>query len=240
MFNHSRAIGPGLNPMKEKILTRKIQIAVVDPDAHSRESVSRSLLIENEFEVNATCSGGKELMNYLYSNQSSESIILYDISMKNDAPYETSYLGYIHRFFPKSKIIVQSFQKVGYQIYQMYQRGIPGYLFKDCSHEELKTAIYSVASENTYYQPEVRHLMDDYVRYSTKKQDHRLFLTQFEKTFLSHLHKLQAQFSFKGDLKIDNLKDSLTWENICLKFGTRDLNDILHLSYTQKLLPLPG
>ena len=216
-----------------------IQVVVVDRDVQYRMTVSKTLQANKGLAVNEFFNNGKELLFRLKKRNPEPEVILFDISIKKGLAYDLSYIVYLNQHFPKSKIIVQSIQKVGYYVHRMYLNGIPGYIFKDCTENELYSAIYKVAEGGMYYQKEARDLMDEYVFHSSPKSDNIIFLTTSEKKLLKQMHAHQDSFTFSGEMAFESLKETATWENICLKFGTNDIFEILREAFAKGLMELP-
>ena len=123
-------------------------LVLVDDHSLLRSALARVLESELGFPVLYECNNGNELKKWLVRDNEPD-IILMDINMPGLDGYET--ISWLKEAHPEVKVIVLSMSDDETSIMRMVKNGARGYVLKDVSPTELKTAIASVSSSGYYY-----------------------------------------------------------------------------------------
>lgn len=124
-----------------------IKIIIADDHSIIRDGL-RSMLEKNDFcKIVGEAANGAELLNLL--NETSCDIVCTDISMPVMDGVEAT--KQIVEKFPNTKVMCLSMHEEAGFIKQMMEAGAVGYVFKDSSKDELKTAIEAVYSGKKYF-----------------------------------------------------------------------------------------
>lgn len=130
-----------------------IKIAIAEDHTLFRAALSGLLNDFDEFEVLIQAENGKMLLNQL-NEDSGIDLVLVDIEMPEmDGPSTVKELR--KRYKNTIKILALSMHKEYRLVNEMLQSGANGFLSKDSSTEELKTAIYSVMRHDFYLHSEM-------------------------------------------------------------------------------------
>lgn len=133
-----------------------IKILLVDDHNMIRYGL-KSILNDGDLEVIGEANNGKEALNFLSTK--SIDVMVTDISMPEMDGIELS--KEVSSKYPQIGILALSMLNESYHIKQMLSAGAKGYLLKDCTKEELKLAISTVAAGKNYYSPEVTQIVMD-------------------------------------------------------------------------------
>ncbi len=130
-----------------------IKIAIAEDHTLFRAALSGLLNDFDEFEVLIQAENGKMLLNQL-NEDSGIDLVLVDIEMPEmDGPSTVKELR--KRYKNTIKVLALSMHKEYRLVNEMLQSGANGFLSKDSSTEELKTAIYSVMRHDFYLHSEM-------------------------------------------------------------------------------------
>ncbi|MBB6461072.1 response regulator transcription factor [Flammeovirga kamogawensis] len=125
----------------------KTKILLVDDHSVIRHGIRSYFKGLDDFEVIAEADCGERAFNAL--NAMDVDLIFMDISMKGmDGISATSK---IKELFPNIKIIALSMMMDSEYIKNMIDAGADGYLFKDCTEEEIQKAARAVVAGDSYY-----------------------------------------------------------------------------------------
>lgn len=134
----------------------KIKILLVDDHNMIRYGL-KSFLNNNELEVIGEAKNGLEALEFLALN--TVQVLVTDISMpKMDG---IALAKEVSDKYPQIGILALSMLNEAYHIKQMLAAGAKGYLLKDCTEDELKKAILTIAEGKNYYSPEVTQIVMD-------------------------------------------------------------------------------
>lgn len=146
----------------------KIKILLVDDHTMVRAGL-KALLERNEnYNVVAEASNGKEALMVLAENEFD--IVLTDISMPVMDGIELT--KEILNIRPEVKIIALTMMDESRYIKQMLLAGASGYLLKNSSFDEINTAISEVLKGENYYTPKITVTVMDFL-IGKKKKDKR-------------------------------------------------------------------
>ncbi|MBE2245747.1 MAG: response regulator transcription factor [Candidatus Competibacteraceae bacterium] len=142
-----------LNEM-EMLLRRKIRIVLVEDHEMFREGLQLLLSSISSIETTGSFSNGDELKKFL-KTETEPDVILMDIKLKDESGIDLT--SYLKREYTKIRVIALSMFDNPNIILKMISSGACGYLMKNVSKEELKTAITNVIQGEEYYCKEAAH-----------------------------------------------------------------------------------
>jgi DNA-binding NarL/FixJ family response regulator len=127
----------------------RIRVLLADDHAITLEGLRRLLREPEDMEVVGQAGDGRTAVEL--TNQLLPDVVLIDIGMPALDGIEAT--KRIHQTQPAVGIIALSVHP--YRIYarEMFKAGVRGYLLKDCDHQDLLTAIRTVAAGGTYTSP---------------------------------------------------------------------------------------
>jgi len=137
------------------MMTARIMIA----DDHSmiREGIKQLLELDGSIKVVAEAKDGEECIDMLERQQTPD-VLLLDINMPRKNGLEV--LQEIKKKRIKIKVLVLTVHNEVEYLLRAVEVGIDGYLLKDSNSDELKKAIFSVMSGETYIQPNLIPLLN--------------------------------------------------------------------------------
>jgi len=124
-----------------------ISIAIVD-DHYLLRSGLATLINSIGFNVLFEANNGEECIQKITAGKIPD-LILMDISMPVIDGFETTY--WLHQNHPEVKVLALTMIDDENAVIRMLKNGARGYLLKESSPEELKTAIHAVAEKGFYY-----------------------------------------------------------------------------------------
>ncbi len=95
-------------------------------------------------------------------------LVLLDLSMPVMDGTTTFYN--IKKFHPKSKVIIFSMFNEKRQVIDLFLSGIDGYLLIGCDQNECHNAIYKVLSDEKYFTPEIKCVIDKHLESNNDKK----------------------------------------------------------------------
>ena len=138
----------------------KVRLFLVDDHKMIREGLKNFLSDQEGFEIVAEAENGIDCLNQLENLE--VDIILSDLNMPEMDGLEL--IKKIKETRPELKVIALTMMGESQHIKQMLAEGAVGYLLKDCSEEELISAINTVHQGGTYYSPEVTNIILNNIR----------------------------------------------------------------------------
>lgn len=133
-----------------------IKIAIADDHQLFREGIVSLLTKNDDFEVIHSAGNGRELVDFLESNEL-PSVILLDLSMPELDGFEV--LKIVKSKYPSIKVIALSMHDDGNYIVKCVRGGAYGYLLKNADEEELLAAIDSVLKGKKYFNQAISEKM---------------------------------------------------------------------------------
>jgi DNA-binding NarL/FixJ family response regulator len=146
--------------------TSIIKIALADDHVLVRAGLAQIINNDENLEVKAEASNGKELLDIL--NSESIDVVLLDIDMPVMDGKAT--LEHIVIDFPEVKVIMLTVHQHDSFIVHMMKAGAHGYLLKECEPTEVIKAIKTVKEEGLYFNDRVSKALLGGV--SSKKSSH--------------------------------------------------------------------
>jgi DNA-binding NarL/FixJ family response regulator len=159
-----------------------IRILLADDHKILRSGLRELIEKQPRFKVVAEADHGKTAVQLC--NQLMPDVVLMDISMPGLNGVEAT--RYIVRDCPKTKVVILSVHSARRFVSQVFKAGASGYLLKDCSFEDVVSAIMIVSAGGTYLCPKIATILrDDYLRYVTENEpDLSALLTSREREVL--------------------------------------------------------
>ncbi len=179
-----------------------ISIILVDDHKLIREGLKSFLESSDEIEVIGEAENGKKGLEFISRHQ--VDVVVSDIAMP-----EMNGLDFVKELKignPDQKVLTLTMMNENHHIKQMLSAGSNGYVLKNCTEEEFKKAIKTVAGGGSYYSPEVTEVIMDNLNRSKKPKQRLTYeipLTSREKEVL-HL--------------------------ICKEMGNQEIADVLFIS----------
>ena len=138
----------------------KVRLFLVDDHKMIREGLKNFLSDQEGFEIVGEAENGIDCLNQLENLE--VDIVLSDLNMPEMDGLEL--IKKIKETRPELKVIALTMMGESQHIKQMLAEGAVGYLLKDCSEEELTSAINTVHQGGTYYSPEVTSIILNNIR----------------------------------------------------------------------------
>lgn len=189
-----------------------IRVAMADDHILLRNALASLINNSGKCKVIIECSNGKELIDYLKSNQNIDVIIL-DLNMPVLDGYDTSVT--LQKLFPEIKILMLTMYDSELALIRLLKAGVKGFMKKDIHPKELLYAIESVHENGYYYSPQTSSKLaglfrDDENSYPLDK----IMLTENEIYFLKLVCSERTYKEIASELKlnprsIDSMRDNL-------------------------------
>jgi DNA-binding NarL/FixJ family response regulator len=145
--------------------SEKIKILLADDHRILRTSLRELLEKQHCFEVVAEAEQGKKAVQLCLKQ--APDVVLMDISMPDLNGIEAT--RQIIGSCPNIKVIILSAHSGHRFVADVFKAGASGYLVKDCSSDELVSAICTVASGETFLSPKIATIIrDDYLQQLTR------------------------------------------------------------------------
>ncbi len=179
----------------------KIRILVVDDHALVREGITAILKLQDDMEVLAEASDGKEAIQKAAKLR--PDLILMDIAMPGLGGLEATVE--IKKSHPEIKVLVLSQYDDKEYVNRLLKAGVSGYILKHAVGTDLITAIRAVARGESYLYPAITSsLIDDYLsrRDSAAPEDPYERLTDREKQVLKLIAEGRTHKEIAGHLDI--------------------------------------
>jgi two-component system response regulator NreC len=166
-----------------------IRILIVDDHAVVRMGLSMLLNNKENMEVVGEASEGNEAINN--AMELTPDVILMDLSMPHGKDGLTATTE-IKKLLPKTSILVLTMHDDEEYLFRVIQAGASGYILKSAPHDELVSAIESVATGQAYLYPTAtKRLMKEYIEKLKLGENHDTYdlLSQREKEVLTLIVK---------------------------------------------------
>ena len=138
----------------------KIKILLVDDHKIMREGIRSMLEQESDLEVVGEAGNGREALDMF--SETDPDVIIMDINMPDMNGTEAT--RQLRKISEKIKFIALSMHSDKYFVRDMLKAGASAYLLKDCSGQDIVTAIRSVYKGKSYLSPEITGVViEDYV-----------------------------------------------------------------------------
>lgn len=213
----------------------KIKLFLVDDHKMIREGLKNFLSENDDFEIVAEAENGVDCLNQM--ENVSVDILLTDLNMPEmDGLELTKAMKEKH---PDVKIIALTMMGESQHIKQMLAEGAMGYLLKDCSEEQLTTAIRSVYNDGTYYSPEVTNIILNNIRKvkpaKTSKVVTEMPLTEREKEILHLILKEMSNKEIADTLFVSIRTVDAHKRNLLDKTGSKNVAGLVLYAIERQL-----
>lgn len=129
----------------------KLRVLLADDHTLVRQSLSKFLQAQNDFEVVGEAQDGSEAVDLAKTLQ--PDVIIMDISMPNLNGFDAT--RQILSDHSKTKVIGLSMHTGKRWVAEMFRAGALGYLSKDCDFDELLDAVSRVTAGRIYLSPQI-------------------------------------------------------------------------------------
>lgn len=141
---------------------RSIKILLADDHKILRSGLRGLIEKQSHFKVVAEAEQGRTAVQLC--RELSPDVVIMDISMPDLNGIEAT--RQILKDSPNTKIIILSVHSSQRFVAEVFKAGASGYLLKDCSFEDLVSAIFTVNAGETYLHPQIASVVrDDYVQF---------------------------------------------------------------------------
>ncbi len=164
----------------------KIKIVIADDHKLFREGLMNLLSESEDIEIIGEAENGEDAIQK--ASKQRPDIVLMDVSMPKKNGVEATRI--ISREMKQVKVIALSMHSEYYYVKEMLEAGARGYIFKNCTYNELITAIKSVSRGEKYLSTDIKDvLIEGYLDKETDTFKNEANLTERELEVL----KLYAQ-----------------------------------------------
>lgn len=212
----------------------KIKLFLVDDHKMIRVGLKNFLDDNDDFDIIGEAENGEDCLNQLETL--SPDIVLTDLNMPKMDGLELTKA--IKLKYPDIKIIALTMMGESQHIKQMLVEGAMGYLLKDCSEEQLMTAIKNVYDGGTYYSPEVTNVILNNIRKvkpTASKIVGEMPLTDREKEVLHLIVKEKTNKEIADELFISVRTVDAHKRNLLDKTGSKNIAGLVLYSIDRQL-----
>lgn len=129
----------------------KQRILIVEDHTLLRAGLRALLLQDRDIEIVGELDNGRNVIRSI--GQLNPQLILMDLSMPGMNGLEA--IADIKRRYPEMRILVLTCHKTEEYIHESLRAGADGYMLKEATHHELRTAVRSVLNGKTYLSPDI-------------------------------------------------------------------------------------
>ena len=127
------------------------RVMIVEDHTLLRAGLKALLLQDSELEIVGESDNGRDAVRSI--GALNPHLILMDLSMPSMNGIEA--ISDIKRRYPAIRVLVLTCHKTEEYIHESLRAGADGYILKEATHDELRTAIHSVLSGKTYLSPDI-------------------------------------------------------------------------------------
>ena len=226
-----------------------IKIMLVDDHDILRNSLKRSLNLEDEFEVICEAKNGKKAIKLLEDGKLTEvDVILMDLFMDDQGQKDPD--GYLtSRYIIDNinvknvlelKIIILTSKVDGLLIKKAYDTGVHSYLPKDCKIDDLIKVIKLVNNGRMYYEGDIRHEMEQYIQNGTyllpEEEERRPTPSEFEILELIAEGYTTKEIAAKRGIGIDGTEAHR--RNLLKKCNAKNVAHLISIAYKKGYLKI--
>ena len=210
-----------------------IKIILVDDHSMIRQGL-KAFLDKDGFEVVAEAKNGIEALELLKSNE--VDVLVTDIMMPEMDGIELCKAA--TDAYPEINVLALTMMNENYNIKKMLAAGAKGYILKDCTQEELRTAIETVGQGNTYYSQEVTTIIMEGLSGQPKPKKRlvtEIPLTNRETDILHLICKEKSNQEIADELFISNRTVEAHKRNLLDKTGCKNIAGLVLYAIERKL-----
>jgi len=210
-------------------------ILLVDDHKLIRDAIHSYLDEDGEFEVVGQVSNGQEALDFLAGQL--VDVVLMDINMPvMDGVTSTKE---VTKRWPEVKVLALTMMSDNQHIKQMMNAGALGYILKNCTEEEVKEALRTVATGETYYSEEVTDtVMASMMKRKPMKTSHMVVdlpLTEREKEVLLLIIKEYTNQEIADELFISPRTVDAHKRNLLEKTGSKNVAGLVLYAIDKQL-----
>ena len=207
-------------------------LLIVDDHNLIREGIVHYLDDDPEFAIVAEASNGVEALEELAKSQID--VALVDIRMPHMDGIELT--KRIDKEFENVKVVALTMLNDNLHIKKMMNAGAAGYVLKNCSESELKKAIRTVASGESYYSPEVTETVMNAMMKKKSGSALDMPLTDREKEVLKLIVKERSNQEIADELFISIRTVDAHKRNLLEKTGSKNLAGLVIYAINHNLV----
>ncbi|TAJ08173.1 DNA-binding response regulator [Marinilabiliaceae bacterium JC017] len=210
-----------------------VKILLTDDHAMIRQGI-KSFLDKDGFLVVGEANNGIEALEYMKANE--VDVLVTDIMMPEmDGISLTKAVKKQH---PDINILALTMLNESYNIKQMLSAGAIGYILKDCTQEELRKAIETVAQGKNYYSQDVTEIIMEGLTTQPKAKKRlvtEIPLTKREKEILHLICKEKSNQEIADELFISARTVEAHKRNLLEKTGCKNIAGLVLYAMERKL-----
>ena len=200
-----------------------------------RDAIYSYLDEDSEFEVVGQVSNGQEALDFLAGQL--VDVVMMDINMPvMDGVTSTKE---VTKRWPEVKVLALTMMSDNQHIKQMMNAGALGYILKNCTDEEVKEALRTVATGETYYSEEVTDtVMASMMKRKPMKTSHMVVdlpLTEREKEVLLLIIKEYTNQEIADELFISPRTVDAHKRNLLEKTGSKNVAGLVLYAIDKQL-----
>jgi len=194
----------------------------------------KAFLDKDGFEVIAEANNGIEALELLKNHE--VDVLVTDIMMPEMDGIELCKAA--TKAYPDINVLALTMMNENYNIKKMLAAGAKGYILKDCTQEELRTAIETVSQAKTYYSQEVTSIIMEGISGQPtpkKRLVTELPLTNRETDILHLICKEKSNQEIADELFISNRTVEAHKRNLLEKTGCKNIAGLVLYAIERKL-----
>lgn len=212
-----------------------MKILLVDDHKLIRDAIYSYLEEDAKFDVIGQVGNGQQALDFLA--EQSVDVVMMDINMPvMDGVVCTKE---ITKEWPEIKVLALTMMSDNQHIKQMMNAGALGYILKNCTEEEVKDALRTVASGETYYSEEVTEtVMASMMKRKPMKTSHMVVdlpLTEREKEVLRLIIKEYSNQEIADELFISPRTVDAHKRNLLEKTGSKNVAGLVLYAIDKQL-----
>ena len=153
-------------------MSYSIKIGIADDHKVFRQGIASLLRNEKDIDILFEAENGEEILKSLGDGIIPD-ILLCDIRMPVMDGIEATSI--IKMRYPQVKIVILTMHEDEEYFYHLIRLGVSGYLLKNCSIDEMASAIHKVADGKPYYSPEI---MNFFTRKKTENTEKKIITSE--------------------------------------------------------------
>lgn len=212
-----------------------MKILLVDDHKLIRDAIYSYLDQDGEFDVVGQVGNGQEALDFL--DDTKVDVIMMDINMPVMDGVDST--REIMKRWPESKVLALTMMSDNQHIKQMMNAGALGYILKNCTEEEVKEALRTVNSGETYYSSEVTEVvMQSMMKKKPMKSSHMVVeipLTEREKEVLRLIIKEYTNQEIADELFISPRTVDAHKRNLLEKTGSKNVAGLVLYAIDKQL-----
>jgi len=214
-------------------MDKPIRILLTDDHSMIRQGL-KSFLDKDGFIVAGEAKNGLEAMEFIQDNEID--VLVTDIMMPEMDGIELC--KQVSETHPHIQVLALTMMNENYNIKKMLSAGAKGYILKDCTQDELRTAIQTVAASKTYYSQEVTDIIMEGLTAQPKAKKRlvaEIPLTKRETEILHLICKEKSNQEIADELFISNRTVEAHKRNLLEKTGCKNIAGLVLYSVERKL-----